>query len=80
MNRVIFYIAFFVHCLITILLIQRIKEAPFVSADMRDAYYAGCNFGSRPLDNNKVLLCSKVADGFKEGLDDLDKQMEKFIK
>lgn len=61
-------------------LISKMNEAPFSSKDMRDAYLSGCNFGgSRPLTNLHVAKCSSVADSYKDTLDDLDKQMEKYL-
>jgi hypothetical protein len=54
--------------------------APFKSSDMRDAWYHGCNYGSRPLTNESIANCSKYADLFKETLDDLDRQMEMYEK
>lgn len=74
--RIGFYSCFAIVCGAVLFLISLINEAPFSSSDMRLAYLNGCNFASRPLDDIKITECIKVADMFKETLDDLDKQME----
>ena len=54
------------------------RQAPFSSSDMRLAYYAGCNLGARPLTDQKVAECYKISMLYKEMLDYIDKQMERF--
>lgn len=75
--RVGIYSCIGVLCLGILAMMHVMNEAPFKSLDMRDAYLAGCNFGSRPVTEESFQECVKTADMFKETLDDLDKQMEK---
>jgi hypothetical protein len=78
--RVAFYGILASLCASILLLLSLMGKAPFSSLDMRLAYLNGCNFASKPLTDESVKKCVAVADMFKETLDDLDKQMEKFIK
>lgn len=71
-----FYGCFALVCAAFLFSISLLKEAPFKSSDMRDAYLNGCNFGSRPITDQTFAKCVETADMFKETLDDLDKQME----
>ena len=75
--RLAMYAIILALCASIMVLVDTMAGAPFKSVDMRDAYYNGCNFGSKPLDDEKVLHCAISADVFKETLDSLDEQMEK---
>lgn len=78
--RVVFYGIMIGLCVTVSVLLSIMNEAPFSSRDMRKAYFDGCNIGgSLPLSDEHVDRCSKIADTYKETLDDLDKQMEKYI-
>lgn len=74
--RTAFYSIVVSLCGVVFYLLSLMNEAPFRSIDMQDAYRHGCNFGSRPLTQEKIQKCNEISDLFKETLDDLDKQME----
>jgi hypothetical protein len=71
------YSIILVLCASILVLVDVMAGAPFKSMDMRDAYYYGCELGSKPLTDDKVLKCAIAADTFKDTLDDIDVQMEK---
>ena len=78
--RVVFYGIIVGLCLSIYFLLSKMNEAPFSSKNMRDSYFAGCNIGGpRPLTNKHVNFCNEIANSYKDTLDDLDKQMEKYI-
>ena len=78
--RVIFYGIMVGLCITITTLLNIMNEAPFSSKNMRNAYFDGCNIGgSRPLTDEHVAYCSHIADSYKDTLDDLDKQMEKYL-
>ena len=75
--RSVFYSVLLGLCLTIVFLLSLMNEAPFRSVDMRNSYMYGCQFGSRPLTNEKIAECLEVSDLYKETLDDLGRQMEK---
>ena len=78
--RVIFYGIMVGLCTSIMFLLSIMNEAPFSSKNMRDAYFDGCNIGgSLPLSDEHVQYCSDIANLYKDTLDDLDKQMEKYL-
>lgn len=74
--RVVFYGCVFTPCLAIIFLLNLMNYAPFKSSDMRDAYYFGCLYGSRPLTQQLVDNCESVANEFESTLIAIDEQLD----
>lgn len=52
-------------------LTSEMSDRPFNSANMRSAYFHGCNLGLHsPLTVESVARCNKVADLFKGAIDE----------
>ena len=58
-----------------VLLLDAINYAPFTSSDMRFSYLQGCAIGNKPLTNESINKCIKLADEFESTLISLDRQM-----
>lgn len=78
--RIVFYSAFVILVAGFLALLHVMSGAPFKSSDMGLAYQAGCQYGSRPLDDSKIEDCYNQSSMFEETLDDLDKQMEQILE
>ena len=79
--RVVFYGIMVGLCGSIMFLLSLMKDAPFTSKNMRCAYFAGCNIGLHSaLTDESIARCSYIADMFKDGLDDMDRQMNETTK
>ena len=79
--RVVFYSIMAGLCGSILFLLSLMKDAPFTSKNMRNAYYAGCNIGLHsPLTEESIVRCESIADMYKQTLDDLDRQMNELTK
>lgn len=56
-------------------LLDAIDYAPFTSQDMRFSYLQGCAIDHKPLTDESIAKCVKLADEFESTLNDLDRQM-----
>ena len=74
--RSIFYSILVLLCGSVLFLLSVMNGAPFKSIDMRNAYMYGCQFGARPLTEEKIAECLEISDKFKNTLDDLDRQID----
>lgn len=76
--RFVFYSCFLSLVIGFLFLLSVFEGAPFKSLDMRNAYFDGCNIGyHRALTDESIARCKRIADSYKETLDDLDKQLNK---
>lgn len=56
-------------------LLDAINYAPFKSSDMRFSYLQGCAIANKPLTDESISKCVKLADEFESTLISLDRQM-----
>lgn len=58
-----------------LMLLNSINYAPFTSSDMRMSYLQGCAIGNKPLTNESINKCIRLADEFESTLISIDRQM-----